>query len=174
MGEVSGNGGAMCVRNGKADPTSIYVDLAGQRQKTGCFAWEMKACEFDIKMQDCDNTWAAPLWLRPHPWSGLCPGTTDNNGCSGLSGEVDLAESCPIGEMVANFAACNGADKDTPKCSEVAWKDTNMHCMRTRKYTMTINSAGDLTTKVCHGSVCNDAGFFLGYLASVNPTREKE
>merc|ERR1712232_169672 len=76
--------GSMCVdQSGKPDPTSIFVDMASLTTATGCHAWvtsereengcqidihRVKSIAFDIDMQNCEDVWAAPLWLCPHPW----------------------------------------------------------------------------------------------------------
>lgn len=91
------NNAQMC--NG--DPTSIV--LQATQGTPQCLAAKMPDCtfnmhdlyqmDFDLTMNDCKGTWAAPLWVSPHHWEG-----------GGASGEIDMVENCPSDRVASNFA----------------------------------------------------------------------
>merc|ERR1719359_1346817 len=68
------NNAQMC----DGDPTSVVMQAtAGTPQ---CLVARMPECtfnmndlqqmDFDIIMNDCKGTWAAPLWISPNQWNG--------------------------------------------------------------------------------------------------------
>jgi len=82
------------------DPTSVVIQANGDPQ---CLATQMSKCkfnmrtltqlDFDITLQNCHGTWAAPLWLTPDNWAG-----------GGRSGEIDMVEMCPTSVFASNWA----------------------------------------------------------------------
>lgn len=94
------------------DPTSVIFRANGNPE---CLATQMSQCkfnmynlqqlDFDISLENCLGTWAAPLWLTPDYWAG-----------GGLSGEIDMVEICPTSLLRSNFAGVY-----SPYGTEVAW-----------------------------------------------------
>lgn len=82
------------------DPTSVVMSSNGQPQ---CLSAQMLDCkfnmydidqlDFDVHMEGCAGTWAAPLWMSPNRWMG-----------GGDSGEIDMLENCPTDSVHSNFA----------------------------------------------------------------------
>jgi len=123
------------------DPTSVIIRASGSPQ---CLATQMPGCkfnlhtmsqlDFDVTLQNCQGTWAAPLWLTPDHWAG-----------GGRSGEIDMVELCPTDGIHSNFAGAYA-----PYGSEVKWNyDANSF---SGHVTMIIDSAGEVTVDLCTGS----------------------
>lgn len=126
------------------DPTSVVFRASGSPE---CLATQMSACkfdmhnlqqlDFDVTLENCLGTWAAPLWLTPDYWAG-----------GGSSGEIDMVEICPSDQLRSNFA---GVKK--PTGTEVAWHyDANSF---SGHVTMVIVD-GKVTVNMCStaGGVC--------------------
>jgi len=131
------NLGRMCA----GDPTSVVIENGG---KPSCLRTAMPDCEmdmhavkqidFDLRLRDCGSTWAAPLWLTPDIWRS-------QNGGPGHSGELDLAELCPVGEVWSNFA---GAKE--PMGYQKQWHlDPNWFAGHVTMW----NHGGAITVKMC-------------------------
>merc|ERR1711948_96412 len=88
----------------------------------------VKTIEFDYDYKNCEDVWAAPLWITPQTWK--FPAAT--------SGEVDFLEMCPVGQAWTNFASPgynlgSGSSSGGPK-----------------HFIMYLDSkTGTLTTKIC-------------------------
>lgn len=109
-----------------SDSTLLNVDITRcANDKRKCFHYEASACpfninhvsrlQFDVTMQNCDTTWAAPLWLVPKPYKetqfdGNMEQFKDGphekrwGPEQGLSGEIDLLETC-CGNTNMSFGA---------------------------------------------------------------------
>lgn len=122
------NNGQMC--NG--DPTSIVMQAGGGAE---CLGAKMPDCsfnlhnlhqmDFDLSMNDCKGTWAAPLWISPNHWAG-----------GGQSGEIDMVELCPSESISSNFAAGG---------NPVTWSaDPNYFSGH-----VTLWNSGDIKVKLC-------------------------
>jgi len=132
------NWGKMC----QGDPTSVVLQNWG---KPSCLRTAMEHCEmnmhevkkidFDLRIRNCGNTWAAPLWLTPDLWSAA-------HGGPGHSGELDLAELCPVGDVWTNFAGA----KD-PIGYQKKWEtiDSNWFAGHVTMW----NKDGGITAKMC-------------------------
>jgi len=80
----------------------------------GVLTWSMKKfmqLEFDAEWTNCQNIWFAPLWLTPSPWKAP----------QGLSGEIDLIETCRSHhhDTVGTSIICR--DHPHPDCYEPQW-----------------------------------------------------
>jgi len=149
--------------DGTVDHSSIFVDMTAiSGDRTGCYVWTMGNCEFDINLMryldfdvdilNCGDVWAAPLWLTPHPWLG-----------GGESGEIDMVECCPVGNVQTNFAG--GADqRKWGEASGVGPKHFHMEIV-----------GGDLTAYVCDldGSNCKVSGQYIDYMTIANACADK-
>jgi len=132
------------------DRTSITLDMSEVNGKQGCWAyssggsleWEMHAnmqIDFDAEWQDCTTVWFAPLWLTPQTW--IAP--------QGLSGEIDLIESCRAhhGDTVGTSIRCD--QHPDSQCLEPQWgqaqsSDGPVH------FTANIDEGGTWTMKKCN------------------------
>lgn len=161
----------MCVdASGQPDYTSIFVDMQSLEDKSGCFGWTSSECtmdlrrvssiEFDIYLQNCDDIWAAPLWITPTPWVGPGP----------VSGEVDMVELCPVGSVATNFAGPGHVNEYEKVWSSSSGLGVPKH------FVMTIQGdGGDLQTTVCNldGSNCVKGGHYLDFLDTVSSAKSK-
>jgi hypothetical protein len=141
------------------DPTSVIFRANGNPE---CLATQMSACkfnmynlqrlDFDITLQNCLGTWAAPLWLTPDYWAG-----------GGMSGEIDMVEVCPTSSLHSNFAGVY-----PPTGYEVAWNyDANSFAGHV---TMVIEN-GKVTVSMCssvggHCSTTNGGAVYENIYAS--------
>jgi len=137
------NRGKMC----NDDPTSVVIQNYGT---PSCLVTDMSDCklnlreveqiDFDLRIRDCGNTWAAPLWLTPDRWS--------NEGGAYNSGELDLVELCvPNGNVQTNFAGPDG---------NMIWPiDPNYFIGHVTMW----NRGGDITVAICNSE---DPGSFDG------------
>merc|ERR1712157_128689 len=66
---------------------------------------------FDAEWEGCEQIWTAPLWLTPSRWDPP----------QGLSGEIDLLETCRSHqeETFGTSIICN--DHEDPQCYEPQW-----------------------------------------------------
>jgi len=169
---VRGDIGGMCLdASGKVDPTSIYVNLAGAADRSGCFAWSANSCsvdfrrtqriEFDFDVASCGSVWAAPLWIAPRPWES--PAST--------SGEVDFVEACPVGDLRTNFAT-GGSEESIGNPDNLGGPK---HLIMTLDNSAQVAAAGTLRTQICDlGPVnCRESAFYPDFLSTVEPTRGK-
>jgi hypothetical protein len=70
--------------------------------------------EFDVTWNDCQDIWMAPLWLYSDPWRGP----------QGLSGEIDLLETCRgQNPKITTSIICR--DHPHAQCYEPKWGDAN-------------------------------------------------
>jgi len=180
--DVRVEGAGMCADSqGRPDPTSLVVDMEALGDRTGCFAWVMDQCrldlrqvkniEFDVDLTQCDNLWSTPLELSPLSW--LPP--------QGLSGEVNLLESCPVPSIVSNLGcySLSGSLKDG--CKDGAWGAATgllgpKHVSVTLADSGNLTGSGDLSIKVCElsGAGCKTAGSFKGFLNNIHPTKGQQ
>lgn len=173
---IRGDGVSMCLNaSGLPDHTSIYVDMTGVKDKTGCFAWYSYACpldlrtisklEFDIDIKGCGDVWAGPFWLTPSAWYG--PG--------GQSGEIDLIEACPVGNVNNNFAGCDGAQGICHEATIASGGGLGgpKHIVMTLADSGEVSKGGDLKVEVCDlgGSNCRDGGYFTDFLRTAKSTK---
>ena len=104
------------------DPTSITLNMGVVAEKQGCYAYttedkkewtmnEVSEISFDAEWEDCEGVWTAPLWLTPKTW--VAP--------QGLSGEIDLIETCKshAQETVGTSIICT--DHPDPQCLDSQW-----------------------------------------------------
>lgn len=177
---IRGDGVSMCLNaSGLPDHTSIYVDMTGVEDKTGCFAWYSHACsldlrtiskiEFDIDIKGCGDVWAGPFWLTPSAWYG--PG--------GESGEIDLIEACPVGKVNNNFAGCDGL-QGQGICHESTIASGGglggpKHIVMTLADSGELSKGGDLDIQVCDlgGSNCKQGGYFKNFLSTAKSTNRR-
>lgn len=77
------------------DPTSISLDMSTVSDKEGCYRyntndglkWKFEVgteITFDAEWENCEEIWTAPIWHTPDEWREP----------QGLTGEIDLIESC--------------------------------------------------------------------------------
>lgn len=177
-GDIRGDGVSMCLNStGQPDYTSIFVDMTSVEDRTGCFAWYSHECsfdlrrvsklEFDIEMKGCGDVWTGPFWITPEAWYG--PG--------GLSGEIDLLEACPVGNLRNNFAGCDGVDPN--QCKEYKVSSLTAASTGPKHIVMTLDNSshehlgGSLRTQVCDlkGENCVNGGFFVDFLSTVHSTK---
>lgn len=168
---IRGDGATVCIDpEGRVDQTSIFVNMRSTIAKTGCFAWTISECnfdlrrvskvEFDIDLANCGDVWMAPLWLSPNPWIG--PG--------GLSGEIDLVEGCSVGQVRTNFAGCAGASG--AQCHQDAWGSA-AGLGGPKHVIMTLSAGlGDLLITVCNWdySYCFPSSSFSNFYNTVHST----
>jgi hypothetical protein len=149
--------------DGNVDDSSIYVDMTTiSGDRTGCYVWTMGNCEFDINQMlyldfdidilNCGDVWAAPLWLTPHPWLG-----------GGESGEIEMVECCPVGNVQTNFAG-GGDERKWGDASGAGPKHFHMELVD-----------GNIKAYVCDmdGSKCTLSGSYPNYLSIVNACADK-
>lgn len=147
------NWGKMCA----GDPTSVVIQNFG---KPSCLRTAMPDCkmnmheveqiDFDLRIRNCGTTWAAPLWLTPDLWQS-------SGGGPGHSGELDLAELCPAGEVWTNFAGAK-----SPIGFQTKWEaDPNWFAGHVTMW----NRGGAITAKMCseaerdsYGGSCEGSG----------------
>lgn len=133
------NWGKMCA----GDPTSVVMQNYG---KASCLRTAMPDCEmnmreveqidFDLRIRNCGTTWSAPLWLTPDVWSSA-------HGGAGMSGELDLAELCPVGDVWSNFAGAH-----EPIGYQKKWEEADPNWF-VGHVTMW-NKGGAVTVKMCN------------------------
>eukprot|EP00931_Biecheleriopsis_adriatica_P115776 TRINITY_DN91528_c0_g1_i1.p1 TRINITY_DN91528_c0_g1~~TRINITY_DN91528_c0_g1_i1.p1 ORF type:complete len:422 (+),score=48.53 TRINITY_DN91528_c0_g1_i1:38-1267(+) len=169
---MRGDGASMCVdSHGAVDYTSLFVDASTLQDRTGCFAWKTLGCsidlrqvariEFDFDIRNCGNDWVAPLWLSPQPW--LPP--------AALSGEIDLVEACPVGDLRTNFAT-GGTQMSI---GSPAGLSEPRHIVMTLENSGDVNAPGTLRTRVCRlgGHNCQDSSYYTNFLSTVASTKMK-
>lgn len=150
-----------CIRaNGQADETSLFLDLRSMSSRGGCFVWEAYGCgtdmtrvsqiEFDFDFAQCNDVWAAPLWITPQNW--MNPG--------GTSGEIDFLEMCPVGSVATNFGAGGQAGETQMKWGSGSGAGGPKH------FTLTFDAHGNLKTRICNldGSSCFDGAHYEGFI----------
>lgn len=163
----------MCVSaSGEPDYTSIYVDMQPLQNKTGCFASVSGSCTmdlmrvssitFDVDVKNCEDLWAAPLWLAPDPWVGPAD----------ISGEIDFCEFCPTGTIATNFGAGGARNEKEQSWGSVILSEPKHFVMTLLK----ASSGGDLGTKVCKldATSCFNGGYYADFLNTVNSARGKD
>jgi len=145
------NWGKMC----PGDPTSVVIENYG---KPSCLRTAMTDCkmnmhevqqiDFDLRLSLCGSTWAAPLWLTPDYWAG-----------GGASGELDLVELCPAGDVWTNFA---GAEAPIGYQSKWEFADPNYFIGHVTMWKNEDGGKGGVTAKMCdeterdnHGGHCS-------------------
>jgi len=139
------------------DPTSVVINNWGQ---TSCLVTQMHDCkfnmhdfqqmDFDVRIRDCGSTWSAPLWITPDFWAD-----------GGNSGEIDMVELCPAGEVNTNFAGA-----DAPVGYPSKWgADPNWFAGHVTMWKQWTDGKGGITVKVCdhdeaaaHGGSCHGDG----------------
>lgn len=148
------NWGKMCSN----DPTSVVIENYG---KPSCLRTAMTDCKMsmhevkqidaDVRMSLCGSTWAAPFWLTPDHWAG-----------GGSSGELDLVELCPAGDVWTNFA---GAEPPIGFQSKWSVADSNYFAGHVTMWKHWDNGKGSVTAKVCdeaerdrYGGHCSGEG----------------
>jgi len=165
-GEFKSEGFGMC----SGDPTSITLDMRSVQSKQGCYAYgssqkltwkmtELKKIVFDVEWEDCEQVWTAPLWLTPAKW--VKP--------QGLSGEIDVLETCKKHqrETVGTSIICR--DHPDPECFEPQWgeaKSSNgpLHM------SANIDEDGTWTMHKCNldGSNCQLVSRYPRYLEKIH------
>lgn len=153
-----------CIRaNGQADETSIFFDLSTMNSRGGCFVWEASGCgtdmtrvskiEFDFDFSQCEDVWAAPLWITPDHWKE--PG--------GTSGEIDFLEMCPVGSVATNFGAGGQTGEHQQKWGSGSGPNGPKH------FTLTLDNSGNLKTQICHldGTSCFSGAYYDGFIDRV-------
>ena len=141
------------------DPTSIVLAKGDQ---PACEA--VRSCDFplkelvsieaDIAIDDCDETWVAPLWITPTP-----PNWCDNRGSApicnqGASGEIDFVETCMNGGK-NTVATSLGENTCAPNqhgdsiCFQQQYPATGMQLHYTLTVDQTLGSSGKATMGVC-------------------------
>jgi len=147
-----GNWGKMC----EGDPTSVVIVNYGV---PSCLRTDMSDCkmnmreveqiDFDLRIRDCGNTWAAPLWLTPDRWSSA--------GGAYNSGELDLVELCvPDGGVQTNFAGPNG---------NMNWGVDPMWYIG---HVTMWNQGGDITVQLCNDEDKDSQGSCYQYPGSAH------
>lgn len=123
---------------------------------------DLEQIDFDVRLKDCGDTWAAPLWLTPDFWKG-----------AGRSGEIDLVEMCPSGAVHTNFGG--GLPTDSKPTYPKLWKsaDPNSfsgHVTLWKKKSSKAGGRSSIAVKMCkhehkdkHGHcLLTDAAFYPG------------
>lgn len=171
----------MCLNSAETpDYTSIVVDMRPLSVRTGCFAWTMSQCsfdlrqvssiEFDVDMASCGGLWSAPLWLSPLKW--IAP--------QGLSGEIDFVEVCPAPQASTNLG-CYSVNTGPGQCQDgQRWGNPQnfsgpKHMSMTLDATNSLTSGGSLTIQVCNldGTACKVVAKYVDYLSKVYPTQNQ-
>jgi len=173
----TGDVAKICVdENNEPDYTSIFVDMTAHpsKNRTGCFQWYMHDCtipnlrkvkkiEFDIDMQGCEDVWAAPFWMYASPWTW--PGQ--------ISGEIDLAEMCPMGSVSTNFGS-----PGQPGEVQKSWAPTSSTLGRPKHFVMKFDTTipgegGTLSTTICDldgVTNCAQGAYYEKFLDTVAST----
>ena len=146
------------------DPTKLNIDLTKTTDKRHCFKYAMSDCSFNINdvkeidfyidMKDCNDTWAAPLWMVPPIW-----GPSQHQ-----SGEIDFAESC-CGKFNVSFGSTPSYYGKWPVDD-----DTNVK----GHIKISIDKEKDIiTTQFCDSNGCKNGftrtGYFKDILSGSNP-----
>lgn len=148
----------------EGDHTSISLDMTKVSNKKGCYAYNTKTnkhwdskkvrkLEFDAEWQDCEKVWFCPLWITPAHW--IEP--------QGLSGEIDLIESCRthVHDTVGTSIICKehpdpgcfdrqwgqAAGSDGPKHFVATIDDEGTWSMKKYSYPYDENSPGELVSR---------------------------
>lgn len=121
-GEYKTEGFSQCA----GDPTSISLDMSKVDDKQGCYlynseqklSWEFQPgteITFDAEWENCEEVWMAPLWLTPTKWKPP----------QGLSGEIDLIETCKghHGETLSTSIICSQHEDE--QCLDKEWGSTS-------------------------------------------------
>lgn len=131
------NWGKMCA----GDHTSVVIQNWGQpsclRTVSDCKMnmHDVQQIDFDLRISLCGSTWAAPFWLTPDYWRG-----------GGSSGEIDLVELCPAGDVWTNFA---GAEEPIGYQSKWEFADPNYFAGHVTMWKHWDNGKGGITAKLC-------------------------